>query len=163
MPQQNEQPASIDQSVLIVFNTSRRALRLALFMKHEGQFYWKTGRDSGYLFASIVVKNWVYFCLIKFEILSSHLYVLWVIKWSYCCIIVNIKVTIFGHPLTMHYASKMKHFNFEAVPCQVPHWSVVSTIPWNILLIWLSPELIVMLCDFNTVDLINGNNERFEW
>ena len=36
-------------------------LLAALFIKHEGRFYWKMGHDSGYLFDHIVVK---YLCLL---------------------------------------------------------------------------------------------------
>ena len=61
MPQQNEQPDSVDQSALIIFNAGHRPAsfikRPASFIKHEGRFYWKTGRDSGDLFDHIVVKH----------------------------------------------------------------------------------------------------------
>ena len=72
----------------------------------KDDFTEKTGWHSGYLFKGIMVKHLGLLISRQFEILSLHPYVLWFVKWLYCYIIANIKVTFFGHPLTMHMLKK---------------------------------------------------------
>ena len=141
-PHQNKQPASIDQLVLIVSNNGHWPASFikqpASFMKREGWFYWKTGLNSAHLFASIVVKiGSAYLQSLKYLLL----YILWDVKWSYCCIIVNIKITFFGHPLTIPYASKMKCHPWDTILALV-----LDTCIWYKCCIWCSLHLTAISC-----------------